>query len=133
VLQGSFGQDGLGLSLGFPHASHHSAGAAAAEEESPPLDLRPDTPNPLRHLDQLQHLARLRIDPTDGDAACASDLFSRAKGSGPPQEQPCSGEIAKLGHGNAAQLQCRRVIAQRDTIQDAKGINRCQGAGACCD
>jgi len=60
----------------------------------------------------------LRIDPTDGDAAGASDLFSRANGGGPPQEQPCSGEIAKLGMA-MAQRQCRRVIAQRDTIQGA--------------
>jgi len=132
VLQVSFGQDGLGLPLGFP-PSHDSAGAAAAEEGSPLLDLRPDTPNALRHLDQLRHFARLRINPTDGDAAGASDLFSRAKGGGPPQEQPCSGDIAKLCHGNGAQRRCRRVIAQRDTIQGAKGINRCQGAGACCD
>ena len=33
VLQDSLGRNGLGLSLGFAHGSHHSAGAAAAEEE----------------------------------------------------------------------------------------------------
>jgi hypothetical protein len=69
-----------------------------------------------------------------GDAAGASDRFARTKGGGgSPQEEPCSGEIAKLGHGNAAQCQCRRVIAQRDTVQGAKGITLCQGAGARCD
>src|SRR5262245_63528824 len=58
-----------------------------------------------------------------GDAAGASDRFSRAKGGG-PQQQPRSAEIAKLGHGNAAQRHCRRVIAQRDTVQRAEGITR---------
>jgi hypothetical protein len=70
----------------------------------------------IRSIERFQGPIEIAADKGNlgfgGDAAGASDRFSRAKGGGgAPQEQPCSGEIAKLGHGNAAQCQCRRVIA----------------------
>jgi len=61
----SFGRDGLGLSLGFAHSSHHSAGPTAAEEEIGAIGFKARYANALRHFDQLQRFARLRIDPSE--------------------------------------------------------------------
>src|SRR5262245_27261386 len=62
---GSFGRNDLGLSLGFAHSSHQSAGAAAAEEEFGAIGFKARHADAVRHLDQLQHFARLRIDPAE--------------------------------------------------------------------
>jgi hypothetical protein len=65
VLQDPLGQDGLGLSLGFLHAFHHSAGAAAAEEKIAAVWVQwPDTPTPCG-ISISSRFGRLQIDPTE--------------------------------------------------------------------
>ena len=61
VLQDSFGRNGLGLSLGFSHGSHHSAGAAAAEEEIVAIGFKARYANALWHLDQKSAPALLAL------------------------------------------------------------------------
>lgn len=64
MLEGLFVRSGLEPSLGFAHGSHNSpAAAAAAEEEIAAIGFKARYAHALRHLDQLLHFARLRIDP----------------------------------------------------------------------
>ena len=51
-------------------------------------------------------------------AAGARHRFPRGEGPRrPPQQGPGAGQVAELRHGDAAQRQRRRVVAQRDMVQ----------------
>ena len=61
----------------------------------------------ISRIERFQGPAEIAADKGNlgfgGDAPCAGDGFCRPEGTrSPPQEKPCSGEIAKLGHGNTA-------------------------------
>ena len=51
-------------------------------------------------------------------------------GEGPrraPQQRPGAGQVAELRHGDAAQRQRRRVVAQRDMVQRPQRVAAGQG------
>ena len=61
----------------------------------------------------------------------ARQFFMDAKAtSRAPQEFTGTRVLAKLGHGNAAQGQRRRVVAQGDALKRAKRV--AGDKGACC-
>src|SRR5215468_3882167 len=55
------------------------------------------------------------------DAPGTGHGFSGTEGGrSPPQELLCSCEIAQLCHRNAAKSECRRILAQRDSLQGSE-------------
>jgi hypothetical protein len=54
------------------------------------------------------------------------DLFGSERARSTSQEDLCSNEIAELRHRDASQRESRRVVAQGDPLQCAKGIARCE-------
>jgi hypothetical protein len=80
-----------------------------------------------RGIERLRGPAQVARDEGDlglgNDAARAGDGFSRPKGARRASHQHLrSNQITELRHRNAAQRQCRRVVAQRDSLQRAERI-----------
>jgi len=56
-------------------------------------------------------------------ASSLGDAFARAKAAGgASQELARPLVVAELGHGNAAQGECRRIVAQRDALKRTERI-----------
>ncbi len=65
----------------------------------------------------------------DDDTASAGQCFPRPEGTGrTSHEGPCSNQVAKLRHCDAAKCKRRRIVAQGDPIQCADRIACCQRA-----
>ncbi|MNO87627.1 hypothetical protein D3C76_790500 [compost metagenome] len=63
------------------------------------------------------------------DAACAGQRLLRTEGARRALQQELRpGEVAELRHGDAAQGERRRIVAQGDAVQRAEGIPRGQCA-----
>ena len=82
-----------------------------------------------RRVERLGRPAELARDERDlglgDDAARAGDRLPRAEGARrPPQQRLGAREIAELRHGDAAQRQRRRIVAQGDAVQRAERITR---------
>ena len=70
----------------------------------------------------------------DDDAPRARHGLPRAEGAGgPPHQRLRAVEVAELGHGDAAQRERRRVLAQRHPVQRAERIAHGERAGRCRD
>jgi hypothetical protein len=67
---------------------------------------------------------RARSRPRRRCSAPAPPLLSDRRRACPPQQQLGPFEIAELRHGDAAQRQRRRVVAQRDPVQRAERVAR---------
>ena len=91
-----------------------------------PLERRPCRIERLRGPAQVaRHECNLGL---GNDAPRPGHRFFRAEA---PRRSPQQGlrpnEIAELSHRDAAQRQSRRVVAQRDPLQCAEGVARCEG------
>ena len=91
-----------------------------------------------RRIERLHRPVEVARDERDlglGDGASrAGDGLPRAEGAGrATQQQLGAREIAELRHRDAAKRQRRRIVAQSNMVQRAKGIARCERAGRRCN
>ena len=92
----------------------------------------------LRGLERLDRPIEIARDERDlglgNDASRTGDGLARTEGARrAPQQRLGAGEIAELRHRDAAQRQRRRIVAQGDVVQRAKGIARCEARGRRCN